>query len=96
MNQKFPAAAAKLQSQPANRQGVTCRFTSIEPGQYAVAAMHDLNGHHRTDTKMFGIPTEDWGVSNNIRPRLRAPNFDEAAFSVAEGKTVAFEITVSR
>ena len=94
MNIKFPAAA--LPAPAGEILCVTCRFTSIEPGQYAVAVMHDLNGNHRTDTKMFGIPTEDWGVSNNSRPRLRAPNFDEAAFSVAEGKTVAIEIKVGR
>jgi uncharacterized protein (DUF2141 family) len=31
------------------------------------------------------MPTEPWGVSNNARPKLRAPRFEEAAFSVNPG-----------
>ena len=89
-------ANAKLLWQPAKRDGVTCRFRDLEPGQYAVAVSHDLNGNRLTDTKIFGIPKEDWGVSNNVRPRMRAPKFREAAFPLAEGETVRIEIKVGR
>jgi uncharacterized protein (DUF2141 family) len=29
------------------------------------------------------MPTEAWGVSNNIRPLMRAPRWQEAQFSLA-------------
>lgn len=65
-----------------------CRFKNIAPGQYAIAVSHDRNGNRRLDENFFGIPTEAWGVSRNVRPSLRAPRFDEAAVSVAtEGVT---------
>jgi uncharacterized protein (DUF2141 family) len=72
---------------------VTCRFEALAPGDYAVAVSHDLNGNKKADTNFVGIPTEAWGVSNNVRPGLRAPRFDEARFSVpAEGATIAVRI----
>lgn len=73
---------------------MTRRFAGLEPGNYAVVVSHDLNGNGRTDTKLIGIPTEDWSGSNNVRPRMRPPNFQEAVFPVAEGKTVSIQVRV--
>jgi uncharacterized protein (DUF2141 family) len=75
--------------------GVTCRFEGVKPGTYAVAVTHDLNGNHRTDRNFFGIPTEDWGVSNDVRPRMRPPRFEEAAFKVTDGAPVRLTIRVT-
>lgn len=69
----------------ADPSGVTCRFPGVKPGRYAIAASHDLNGNRVTDTNFIGLPKEDWGVSNDARPSLRAPTFAEAAFEVREG-----------
>jgi uncharacterized protein (DUF2141 family) len=85
----FPmeTAVARLDWQPARPAGTTCRFTGLAPGLYALAVSHDLNGNGKTDTNFLGIPTEDWGVSNNVRPSMRAPRFKEAAFQVGDGTT---------
>ncbi|WP_207622789.1 DUF2141 domain-containing protein [Falsiroseomonas algicola] len=91
-----PAAAQARLSLPARPAGVTCRFTGIAPGTYAVGVSHDANGNGRTDTNFFGIPTEDWGVSNNIRPGMRAPRFDEAALPVTEGPAWRIEVQLGR
>ncbi len=64
--------------------GVTCVFPDVTPGQYTVAAMHDTNGNGQPDTNALGIPSEPWGMSNGVRPRLRAPRFDEASFPVTD------------
>lgn len=94
----FPmdASAATAQWHKANKGEVLCRFEGLAPGTYAIAVGHDLNGNRKTDTKLFGIPSEDWGVSNNIRPRLRPPTFAEAAFQVEEGKAKTIEVSVGR
>lgn len=80
-------AAARLDWQPARPAGTTCRFTGLSSGLYALAVSHDLNGNGKTDTNFLGMPTEDWGVSHNVRPSMRAPRFKEAAFQVGEGTT---------
>ena len=78
----FPLDNTGAQQQwvPAGGESVTCRFAGLKPGRYAVAIAHDLNGNRRVDTNLLGMPTEQWGVSNAVRPTLRAPRYDEAAF----------------
>ena len=94
----FPTdnGAMPSQWQAASTDGVVCRFTNIKPGPYAVAVSHDLNGNRRTDTNFLGMPKEDWGVSNNVRPNLRAPTFDEARFEVAATGVTSVEVKLGK
>jgi uncharacterized protein (DUF2141 family) len=68
-------------------------FDELEPGRYAVTVFNDRNGNEEFDKNWVGMPTESWGVSNNARPRLRAPRFDEAVFDIPSGaSTIEIEI----
>ena len=71
-------------------EGGTARavFELPEPGTYAVTVFHDRNDNQRFDKNWIGMPKEAWGVSNQARPRLRAPRFDEAEFEIAGGTQV--------
>jgi uncharacterized protein (DUF2141 family) len=90
-------ATARVMWQAADTKGVTCRYSDVPEGSYAVSIGHDLNGNKRVDTTFVGLPTEQWGVSGNVRPRLRAPRFDEAAFKVdADAKEVVIDIKVAK
>lgn len=90
-------STACAQWQAADAKGVTCRYADVPEGTYAVSIGHDLNGNKRVDTNFIGLPTEQWGVSNNARPRLRAPRFEEAAFKVAaEAGEVVIDIKVAK
>jgi uncharacterized protein (DUF2141 family) len=82
--QGFPMDGSRAESQwlPANAAGVSCHFKDLAPGRYALAISHDLNGNRKIDTNFVGMPTEAWGVSNNVRPTLRAPRWDEAVFEL--------------
>jgi uncharacterized protein (DUF2141 family) len=50
-----------------------------------VAIVHDTNGNGRVDTNLVGLPTEQWGVSRNVRHGLRAPRFHDASIKLAGG-----------
>ena len=90
-------AGARQLWQAADAKGVTCRYSDVPEGTYAVSIGHDLNGNKRVDTNFIGLPTEQWGVSNNVRPNLRAPRFDEAMFKVAaDAKEVVIDIKVAK
>jgi uncharacterized protein (DUF2141 family) len=65
---------------------------SLPPGRYAVAVLHDGNDNARLDTNFLGIPSEGYGVTNNPKPRFRAPRFQEATFELAPSGTT---LTVS-
>lgn len=82
---------------PADPKGVICRFEEVPVGSHAVSVGHDVNGNDKVDTNFVGMPTEQWGVSNNVRPRLRAPRFDEAAFKMpTDGRELVLDITVAK
>ena len=65
----------------------TITFTDLPAGDYAFALFHDENGNKEMDSNMFGIPKEGYGFSTNYKPKMSAPDFDEADFKV-EGNTV--------
>ena len=95
----FPmdSSTARVQWLAADAKGVTCRYRDLTEGTYAISIGHDLNGNQRVDTNLVGLPTEQWGVSNNARPSLRSPRFDEAAFKVAAGaQEVVIDIKVAK
>jgi len=62
------------------------RFGPLPDGTYAVTVYHDRDGDQRFDKNWLGMPREAWGVSNNVRPRLRAPRFDEASLEFQAGE----------
>lgn len=82
---------------PAETKGTTCRFEQVPEGTYVVSIGHDVNGNRKVDTNFVGIPIEQWGVSKNVRPTLRAPRFEEAAFKVAaDAIEVVLDIKVAK
>lgn len=57
---------------------------SVEPGDYAVAVYHDENNNGQMDKRMFGIPKEPYGFSQNFRPTVSAPKFSDCQFTVGQ------------
>ncbi|MCA1786555.1 MAG: DUF2141 domain-containing protein [Desulfotignum sp.] len=49
-------------------------------GEYAVKVYHDENNNDQLDTRMFGIPKERYGFSNNARGTLGPPDYADARF----------------
>lgn len=68
-------------------------FTGLPAGGYAVATFHDHNNSGKLETNFFGVPVKGYGFSNNVRPRMRAPTFDEARFTLPEaGARITIEL----
>ncbi|WP_080238961.1 DUF2141 domain-containing protein [Spirosoma rigui] len=66
---------------------------SVEPGDYAIAVYHDENDNGKMDTRMFGIPKEPYGFSNNFKPVMSAPKFSDCQFSVGDGgKSISIKL----
>ena len=62
----------------------------LPKGEWAVAITQDLNNNDKIDKNFLGIPTEPYAFSNNIRPTLAAPDFNECKFMVdGPGKVVS-------
>jgi acyl-CoA reductase-like NAD-dependent aldehyde dehydrogenase/uncharacterized protein (DUF2141 family) len=64
----------------------------LPPGTYAVSIYEDLNGNHKLDHNLLGIPTEPVGASNNPAAHFGPPGFNECSFRVG---TAAQIITIT-
>ncbi|SNR54432.1 DUF2141 domain-containing protein [Hymenobacter mucosus] len=63
-------------------------------GEWAVAITQDTNNNDKLDKNMVGIPTEPFAFSNNVRPRLSPPDFEDCKFVVSgPGKVVTISLT---
>ena len=61
----------------------------LASGDWAVALTQDTNDNDKLDKNLLGIPTEPYAFSNNVRPHLAAPKFEECKFTVSgPGKVV--------
>ncbi len=60
---------------------VVCEIDDLCNGEYAIALYQDTNSDGKCGRNILGIPTEPYGFSNNIRPRFRAPTYDETKIS---------------
>lgn len=57
-------------------------FENLPSGQYSIAVYQDENTNGTFDTNVLGIPTERFGFTNNVRPKLSAPTFSQTRISV--------------
>ena len=58
-----------------------CFFGGVPAGDYAVTVFHDENGNGKFDMNWMGMPLEGYGFSNNVKPMLKAPSFDDCKFN---------------
>lgn len=67
---------------------------NLPNGEWAVAITQDTNNNDKLDKNFVGIPTEPFAFSNNVRPKLAPPDFNECKFTVAgPGKVVNIVLT---
>lgn len=90
---EFPSGKAS-EGKKVNATGNQVQTTfSVEPGSYAIAIFHDENANGQMDKKMFGIPKEPYGFSNNFRPKMSAPKFKDCEFTVGSAaKTISIKL----
>ncbi len=63
-----------------NGKVLTAEITDLPYGAYAIAMFQDLKGKGKIARNIIGIPTDPYAFSNNFRPVLKAPKFDECCF----------------
>ncbi len=71
---------------------VTAIFTDVKPGTFAIMVLHDENDNESMDFQPSGMPSETYGMSNNIQS-YGPPQFSDAQFEVAD-KDLTFAINL--
>lgn len=79
-----------VQTRRANVSGnsVNFSFDDVPSGSYAIKLYHDANGNGQLDTNNFGIPSEDYGFSNNASGMMGPPSWEDAKFSLGADNVV--------
>ena len=72
---------------------------NLPPGVYAIQTFQDVNSNNKMDTTWLGLPLEPFGFSQDAKPFLSKPSFDEVKFTLAAGdnsQTIHLQMMTSR
>ncbi len=78
---------------PIMNRGVNLKFDSLEYGYYAIKVFHDENNNGKLDLNFIGIPTEDYGYSNNVSEWFGPPKWEKTRFLFNQSE-MSIEISV--
>lgn len=59
-------------------------FRGLPKGKYAIALFHDENADNKCNRNILGIPKEGIGFSNNCKPGLSPPSFEDCAIDIKD------------
>jgi uncharacterized protein (DUF2141 family) len=60
-------------------------------GEYAISFFHDENDNTKMDTKIFGIPKEAYGFSNNASGFMGPPSFEDSKFKLNKNISITIK-----
>lgn len=75
-----------------NKKAITV-IDELPFGEYAVKAFHDEDGNDMLNTNFLGIPTEDYGFSNDARGIFGPPSWSDAKF-ILNSEQLIITITI--
>jgi uncharacterized protein (DUF2141 family) len=89
-SQGFPGSSTKAvqkQCVKVTEAPIQVTFSDLQPGNYAIAVLHDENGDGQANRNFLGIPTEGFGFSDNPAIGFGPPSFADSSFLVAGPST---------
>ena len=79
---KFPDPNGQLKEykfKPTDKK-FTTQIRGLKFGTYAIATYQDENSSGKIDKNFIGMPTEGFAFSNNFKPTVKAPSFEQCKF----------------
>ena len=70
----------------------SCTFSNLPKGYYAVAIFQYENSNKKCDTNFIGVPKEPYGFSNNVKPKLSAPDFNQTKVFLNANKVINIDL----
>ena len=83
-SESFRKTAVQQLATAATAGTMTVKFANLKPGDYAVAAYHDVNGNEKLDSNLLGLPKEPYGFSVASGTLLGPPGWNEVKFTLPE------------
>jgi uncharacterized protein (DUF2141 family) len=69
---------------PISKKKSFVKIDSIASGNYVVKFWHDTNNNEKLDINFLGIPKEEFGNSNNVKPKFGPPKFEDMIFKIED------------
>lgn len=89
----FLETAAGKHEATVNDEGIAViTLKDLTPGAYVFVAWYDENADGKLNRNALGKPKEPYVFSNDVRPKLRKPTFDETKVEVAQGDVVVMTL----
>jgi len=63
---------------------LTIRFDDVEPGEYAIALLHDENEDGKANRVLGMAPKEGYGFSRDAPVRMAPPEWNDAVFTMGD------------
>ena len=76
----------------AEKYAGTYTVKGLPKGEYAVALMHDENADKICNMNFLGIPKEGYGFSNNVKPLLSAPSYNDCKINLNRNLSISIEL----
>ena len=70
----------------------TVYFRNLPTGYYAISLLHDEDNNNEMKFNFWGIPTEGYGFSRNVKPQLKAPSFKDTKVKVNGATSIKINI----
>ena len=83
-NEKSKALKSGFAPMPPDGSAVSIDAGELPAGRYAVSVYQDVNGNGKLDMGLLGVPKEPVGASNNPKPRMGPPRFEDCAFMMSQ------------
>lgn len=62
---------------PSNTGEITVSWNDVPEGEYALAIYQDIDTNAKMKTNMFGYPKEPFAFTQNFKPKMSKPKFDQ-------------------
>ena len=59
---------------------------------YAISLYQDINSDKKCNLNFFGIPVEPYGFSNNFKPKLSKPSFNDCKIEVNNNSSIMIKL----
>ena len=91
--QDFPHAGEfQTISSAVNKSLESVIIKGLPKQEYAIAVYHDKNSDGKCNINLFGFSKEAYGFSNNIKPKLSAPSFDDCKIYLNDNMTITIKL----
>ena len=77
---------------PVNDTTETIVIDDLPKGEYAFILFHDKNSDGKLNRNFLGIPKELFAFSNNVKPKLAKPTFEECKFSLEKDRVMHIKL----